>query len=393
MTLVSEPSLLPSPATEAQVARALDACVAQVRRNLPQFTYRAQNHSSVGNVYPAVDNDQWTAGFWPGQIWLAYEQTGDKLFRLAGQIQVQSFLHRIVNRIATDHHDMGFLYNPSCIAAFKLVGDEDGRRAALLAADQLAERFQAKGGFIQAWGAMSEPGNYRYIIDCLLNLPLLYWAARETGRPRYRQIARIHAATTLAHSVRPDASTYHTFFMDPETGAPLHGATKQGYSDSSSWARGQAWGVYGMALAYRHEGRPEYRDAFHRLLGYYLARLPQDLVPYWDLIFTEGEEPRDSSSAAIVACGLLEMADLVEEPAQAEDLRLLARRMMASLIATYAVTDPETSNGLLLHGTYSKKTPYNTCRGEGVDECVSWGDYYYMEALTRLSRPWSSYWW
>jgi unsaturated chondroitin disaccharide hydrolase len=392
MTIHSQ-AHLPAPATDAHVAEALDAAVAQVRANLPHFTYRAQNHSSVNNVYPAVENDQWTAGFWPGEIWLAYEATGDKVFRHAGQIHVQSFLHRIIHRIETDHHDMGFLYNPSCIAAFKLAGDEDARKAALLAADQLVERFHALGGFIQAWGRMGEPGNYRYIIDCLLNLPLLYWAARETGNPRYREIARIHAATTLKHSVRADGSTYHTFFMNPETGAPSHGATKQGYRDDSSWARGQAWGIYGMALCYRHEGRPDYADAFDRLLAYYLKRLPQDLVPYWDLIFTEGDEPRDSSSASIVACGLLEMADLVDDPARAEELETLARRMAGSLITSYAVKDPSVSNGLVLHGTYSKKSPYNTCRGEGVDECVAWGDYYYMEALTRLSRPWSSYWW
>jgi unsaturated chondroitin disaccharide hydrolase len=383
---------LPEPATDDAIRAALDRAVAMVGANLPEFTYAAQNHSSVNNFYPAVANDQWTAGFWPGQIWLAYEHTGDKLFRYAAQIQVQSFLHRIENRIATDHHDMGFLYNPSCVAAWKLVGDEDGRRAALMAADQLIERFQPVGGFIQAWARMGEPANYRYIIDCLLNLPLLYWASRETGDDKYREIARIHAATTLTHSVRPDDSTYHTFYMDPVTGAPSHGATKQGYSDDSSWARGQAWAIYGMALSYRHEKLPEYRDAFQRLLAYYMKRLPDDLVPYWDLIFTEGDEPRDSSSAAIVACGLLEMADLETDRTVAEEYRQLARRMMASLISHYAVSDRRVSNGLLLHGTYSKKTPHNTCRGEGVDECVAWGDYYFMEALTRLTRTWSSYW-
>ncbi|MBT9369687.1 glycoside hydrolase family 88 protein [Rhizobium sp. CSW-27] len=385
-------TLAPQPITDEEVRAALDTAVAQVRRNLPTFTYSAQNHSSVGNVYPAVANDQWTAGFWPGEIWLAFEHTGEKLFRYAAQIQVQSFLHRIENRIETDHHDMGFLYSPSCIAAWKLVGDEDGRKAALLAADQLIERYQPVGGFIQAWGRKGNPNEYRYIIDCLLNLPLLYWATRETGDEKYREIALTHARTTLAHSVRPDDSTYHTFYMDPETGAPVRGATKQGYSDDSFWARGQAWGIAGMALSYRYERLPAYREAFERLLGFYLNRLPSDLVPYWDLIFTEGsDEPRDSSSASIVACGLLEMAELVEA-GDAARYRDLARRMMKSLTDRYAVKDPTLSNGLVLHGTYSKKTPHNTCRGEGVDECVSWGDYYYMEALTRLSRNWSSYW-
>ena len=380
-----------APITETETEAALQAAVAQVRRNLPQFTYAAQNHSSVNNFYPAVANDQWTAGFWPGEIWLAYEATQDPVFRYAAQIQVQSFLHRIENRIETDHHDMGFLYSPSCVAAWKLVGDEDGRRAAILAADQLLERFQPVGQFLQAWGRKGRPEEYRYIIDCLLNLPLLYWATVETGDQKYRDVALIHARTTLANSVRPDNSTFHTFYMDIETGAPSHGATKQGYRDDSAWARGQAWAIYGMALSYRYEPLPEYLDAFERLLDFYLGKLPADLVPYWDLTFTEGDEPRDSSSAAISACGLLEMADLVGGE-KADRWRDLARRWTGSLARHYAVTDPALSNGQLLHGTYSKKSPYNTCRGEGVDECVSWGDYYYMEALTRLRGGWSSYW-
>jgi unsaturated chondroitin disaccharide hydrolase len=336
---------------------ALTAAAAQVRTNLPAFTYSAQNHSSVGNVYPAVPNDQWTAGFWPGQIWLAYEMTGDKVFRYAAQIQVQSFLHRIENRIQTDHHDMGFLYSPTCVAAWKLVQDEDGRRAAILAADQLIERFQSVGGFIQAWGRKGNPDEYRYIIDCLLNLPLLYWASEQTGDPKYRDIALIHARTTLANSIRPDNSTYHTFYMNPETGAPSHGATKQGYRDDSDWARGQAWGIYGMALSYRYEPLPDYRAAFDALLEFYLTRLPADLIPYWDMVFTDGDEPRDSSSAAIVACGLLEMGDIIGG-AEAARWRELAERMMGSLWRAYAVTDPAVSNGQLLHGTYSKKSPY-----------------------------------
>lgn len=380
-----------TPISEAERLAAIEAAVAQVRRNLPNFTYSAQNHSSVDNFYPAVANDQWTAGFWPGQIWLALEHTGDKTFQYAAQIQVQSFHNRIVERIETDHHDMGFLYSPTCVAAWKLVGDEDGREAALLAAEQLFERYQPVGEFIQAWGRKGRADEYRYIIDCLLNLPLLYWASEESGDQKYREVALKHARTTLAHSIRADHSTYHTFYMDPVSGAPVKGVTKQGYSDESFWARGQAWGIYGMALSYRYERLDAYRDTFFQLLDFYLARLPDDMIPYWDLVFTEGDEPRDSSSAAITACGLLEMADLCGED-DAEKLRDLARSMVGSLWRSYAVTDPALSNGLVLHGTYSKKTPYNTCRGEGVDEAVSWGDYYYFEALTRLGGNWDAYW-
>ena len=164
MTDMAEFSLEPISADDVKAAG--EIAVAQVLRNLPDFTYRMQNHSSVGGFYPACDNVQWTCGFWPGEVWLAYEWTGNETFRHAAQIMVQSFLHRIENKIEVDHHDMGFLYSPSCVAAWKLVNDEDGRKAAILAADQLIARYHEVGQFIQAWGAMGESENYRYIIDC-----------------------------------------------------------------------------------------------------------------------------------------------------------------------------------------------------------------------------------
>ncbi len=377
--------------TDAQAAAALDSAVEQVRVNLPLYTDHCQNHSSVNNIYPACDNNQWTCGFWPGEVWLSYERTGDEAFKRTAMTLVKSFDHRIRNKIEVDHHDMGFLYSPSCVAAYKLTGDTTARDAAILAADQLISRFQPKGQFIQAWGEMGAPENYRYIIDCLLNLPLLYWASEVTGDSKYADIAHRHITTCLANSFRPDGSTYHTFFMNPD-GTPSHGATCQGYRDDSFWARGQAWGVYGSVLSYRYTKNPEYLDTFRRALDFYMTRLPADLVPYWDMIFTTGsEEPRDSSSAAIVACGLLEAVKWVdaEEGAAYEKL---ARQMMASLVQHYAVTDHKPGAGLVLHGTYSKKSPYNTCTPEGVDECVSWGDYFYMEALTRLTTDWKLYW-
>lgn len=378
--------------TENEAERALDTAVALVRRNLPMFTHACQNHSSVHDIYPRCANNQWTCGFWPGEVWLAYERTGDEAFKAAALTLVDSFLARIVNKVAVDHHDMGFLYTPSCVAAYKLTGSHKGLQAALLAARQLCGRFQEKGQFLQAWGRMDAPENYRYIIDCLLNVPLLYWAGETTGDGCYADIARRHVATCLANSIRPDGSTYHTFFMDPATGAPVRGATCQGYKDDSCWARGQAWSVYGTALSYRYEKKPEYLDAFRRVLAYYLKRLPGDMVPYWDMIFTTGSaEPRDSSSASIVACGLLEAAKCVDGT-EAARYRTLAARMLKSLTDGYAVRQGPVGVGLVRHGTYSKKSPYNTCTPEGVDECVSWGDYFYMEALTRFIKDWQPYW-
>ena len=164
--------------TDAEARQALaDACK-QVETNLPLYTYQCQNHSSVNDIYPGCANNQWTCGFWPGEIWLAYEATGEEKFKTAALIQVDSFADRIARKVEVDHHDMGFLYSPTCVAAWKLVGSEKGKNAAIAAADQLLTRYQPSGRFLQAWGTMDDPGNYRYIIDCMLNVPLLYWAAQ-----------------------------------------------------------------------------------------------------------------------------------------------------------------------------------------------------------------------
>lgn len=372
--------------------KAMDFSVKQAEENLKEFTHSFKKAYSENGFYEPTGNVNWTTGFWTGQIWLAYERTGLEKFKQAGEIQIQSFLDRIDRKIEVDHHDMGFLYSLSCVAGYKLTGYEKGKEAALKAADQLITRFQPRGQFIQAWGPMNQPENYRFIIDCLLNLPLLYWAAKESGKEIYRDIAEKHIHTAIENVIREDCSTWHTFYMNMETGKPDHGATCQGYRDGSAWARGQAWGIYGCALAYRYTKRPEYIEKFKDVTGYFLDHLPSDLVPYWDLEFKEGSsEPRDSSSASIAACGMLEMAAYMEEEDRA-CYRSAARKIMNSVVENYAVRDLRESNGLVLHSTYSKKSPYNTCTPEGVDECNIWGDYFYMEALTRLLTEWNPYW-
>lgn len=378
--------------TEKETAEALDFCCRQILHVLPEFTDKFQQAYSENGFYPPVENTDWTTGFWTGEIWLAWEHSRDPRLKQAGEVQVHDFLERINKKIAVDHHDMGFLYSPSCVAAYKLTGNKEGREAALKAADQLISRYHPVGEFIQAWGPMNAPENYRLIIDCLLNLPLLYWASDETGEDKYREIAEKHIHTAVANVIREDYSTWHTFFFDMETGAPDHGATCQGYRDGSAWARGQAWGVYGLALAYKYTGRKEYIDLFRHVTEYFLTHLPKDLVPYWDLEFTDGDDqPRDSSSASIAVCGMLEMSKYLEAE-EAEHYRQIASRIMKSLYDNYAVKNMETSNGLVLHSTYSNHSPYNTCNHCGVDECNAWGDYFYMEALTRMNREWALYW-
>ncbi len=379
--------------TDKEVEAALDAASAQIIRNLPQFTDKFQMAYSENGFYHPTENRDWTPGFWTGEIWLAYEHTQDPALKAAGQVQMKDFLTRIENKIDVETHDLGFLYSPSCVAGYKLTGSQVGRMAALKAADELITRFHEKGEFIQAWGPLNAPDNYRLIIDCLLNLPLLYWATEETGEEKYRQVAEKHIHTALANVIRPDFSTWHTFFFNMETGAPDHGATCQGYRDGSAWARGQAWGVYGTAVGYKYTKRESYIPVFKGVTEYFLRHLPEDLVPYWDLEFGDGDEdqPRDSSSASIAACGMLEMAKYLPEK-EAAYYTGIAKKLVKAVADNYAVKDPKESNGLVLHSTYSNHSPYNTCNHYGVDECNIWGDYFYMEALTRLHKDWNIYW-
>lgn len=363
-----------------------------LRRNLAKFTYKFQDSNSINNVYPPTENVEWTTGFCTGQYWLAYEHTNDAAFREAALVQVESFLRRIENRVDVDHHDMGFLYTPSCVAAYMLAKNETGKKAALLAADNLMARFHEKGQFFQAWGQLGAKDNYRLIIDCLLNLPLLYWATEVTGNPAYREKAVAHTRTSLKHLVRQDNSTFHTFFFDPETGAPLRGVTHQGRRDGSAWARGQAWGVYGLALAYKYTRDPECIDLFYRVADFFIDRLPANHIPYWDLDFADGsDEPKDSSAAAIAACGMLEMAKYLPKE-KAEHYTEWAKKIAEALDKHCAVQSPEQSNGLLLHGVYAKSTDENPVSDRGVDECNTWGDYFWLELLTRLATDWHIYW-
>ncbi len=381
------------PGTDSAMRHAaMDSAVSIVRQNLKEFTHSFKSSNSFDNFFEPTENVEWTTGFWTGCIWLAYEHTGDKAFKEAALIQAQSFLERIENKIDVNHHDMGFLYSLSCVAAYKLTGSEVGKKAALLAADHLAERFRTVGNFLQAWGNPGEPKEYRLIIDCLLNLPLLYWASEVTGDSSYADKAKAHIQTAMKCLVRPDHSTYHTHFFDVNTGEPTYGVTHQGNRNGSAWARGQAWGIYGAALSYRYVKNPEYLDLFFEVTDYFIEHLPEDLVPYWDFDFDTGStEPRDSSASAIAVCGIYEMCKYLDEEKAAPYLEA-ADKMLRALMEHCANRDYKKSNGILLHGTYARDSKENTCKNRGVDECNTWGDYFYMEALIRTLKDWNLYW-
>jgi unsaturated chondroitin disaccharide hydrolase len=371
-----------------EIKQAIEFVLKKIDENLEEFTYKFPAPASKNNVYEAIENNYWTTSFWTGMLWLAYEVTGDEKYRKVAEIQLQSFKKRIEEKIETDTHDLGFLYTLSCVAAYRITGSEEAKATALKAADELMTRYFEKAGIIQAWGNLEDPNQRgRMIIDCCMNLPLLYWASEVTGDKKYHNAAYSHVKQAEKYIVREDASTFHTFYMDVETGAPRFGKTAQGYSDDSCWARGQAWGIYGFPLSYIYTGDSELLDKTYRVANYFINRLPEDEVCYWDLVFTEGNEEKDSSAAAIAVCGLMELTKHM--PLSNENKTIYenaAMKILKSLIENYTTKETPESNGILLHSVYAKPD------AKGIDECSIWGDYYYFEALVRASKDWKLYW-
>lgn len=383
--------------TEAATA-AVAAALRTVKENIAAFGDRYPADTTTDGAYslrpatgdqPEGANVGWTTSFWPGALWLAHDLTGDETFLNAALSHVDSFADRVERRIDMDTHDLGFLYTLSCVTAWRQAGVERARDAALAAADSLLTRVLEPAGIIQAWGDLNDAHQRgRTIIDSLMNTPLLFWASQTAGEPRYAAAARRHALQLRDHIFRPDGTTFHTFYWDPRTGEPLRGETEQGSADDSCWARGQAWGIYGFSLNHRYTGDPSLLTAARRCADYFLAHLPADQVAYWDLVFADdsGQE-RDSSAAAIAVCGLLELAGQLPPGERADGYRTAADRILRSLIDNYSAARRPESNALLLHGVYDKP------KSVGVDEGNLWGDYFYLEALTRVIRPqWLLFW-
>lgn len=369
--------------------RALAVAVDRIGENLDQFYDRFPTPSSTDLVYEATDNkDGWTTAFWTGLCWLAYEATGERRFKNAAEAQLETFIRRL-DTGSVETHDLGFLYTLSAVAGHRLTGNERYRTAAITAADLLIERFWEAPGLIQAWDSLEAEGDSsnrgRMIVDTMMNLPLLFWASAETGEPRYGAIAETHARTNADTIVRSDGSTFHTFKCDVERGVPIGGKTVQGYDDSSCWARGQTWAIYGYAVASDYTDEGAYAQLSAKLTNYYLSHVQDDHIPRWDFDAPAEPDIRDSSAAAIAACGLDELSRrLPFADERKEAYRNAAFLTLESLAENYSTAGRD-SNGLLTAGAYHPSA------GD-YDECCLWGDYFYVEGLLRATHHWSRYW-
>ena len=320
---------------------------------------------------------EWTSGFFPGSLWLAYSATGDPYWRSQAEAR-QTGLRR--QRLDTSGNDQGFKLLTSFGKAHRLTGDNGYRRVLLRGAESLASRFSPVVGATRSWGSGSSP-DFTVIVDNLMNLELLFWASKHGGDPGLYGMALSHALRTMRNHVRGDGSTYHVVDYSPSTGHAKRRRTRQGYARDSTWSRGQAWAVYGFTMAYRETGDRRLLDTARRTADWFTAHLPPDRVPYWDFDAPGiPDAPRDSSAAAIAASGLLELASLEPDAARAARYRASAESIIGSLSSAEYIARGRPTEAILMHGTQDRP------RGS-YDTGLAFGDYYFVEALLRYRSP------
>ncbi|MGY1631841.1 glycoside hydrolase family 88 protein [Geodermatophilus sp. SYSU D01186] len=311
------------------------------------------------------DHGNWTAGFWAGMLLELHALGGPDRTETAARIA------EAVRARADDGgtHDIGFLFQPSACLLHAVTGDPQWRDDGLRAADTLLRRYRPAGGYLQAFGALDDERSFgTSTVDTMMNLPLLWWAAEQTGRADFREAAIDHADATLRGIVRPDGSTYHLVRYGPDGEVRWQG-TYQGVDDRSCWTRGQAWAVHGFLSAARVTGLDRFADAARRTLDFLWSRLEPTQLPPYDLV--SPSPYRDSSAGAIVASALAEAGT---DPTLREALGVEERLpVLLETLGREALFRDDV--GLLAHAAYS--VPH----GLGVDGALPYGDYYYLRAL------------
>ena len=350
---------------------------ARMLAQLPNATSYPRTWNGTKVVFARAAD--WTSGFFPGSLWYLYEATGDPRWRNHATAFTAGLEAMKDNRRT---HDVGFMLHCSFGNGFRLTGDEHYRDVLLSGAKSLVSRFNPIVGCIKSWDTRAE-WPYPVIIDNMMNLELLLWAAREGNEPRFREIAVSHADVTLRNHFRPDASSYHVVDYDPKTGAVRKRQTHQGAADESAWARGQAWALYGYTFMHRDTRDARYLEQARRVAAFIMQhpRLPADKVPYWDFDAPKiPKAPRDASAAAIISSALLELSGFVTGD-ERQTYRDLAIAQLGALSSpTYRAPLGENGGFLLQHSTGSFP------RHSEVDVPLNYADYYFLEALLRLKR-------
>lgn len=339
-----------------------------------------RNINSGKKDWRYVTYRDWCSGFWPGELWYLYEGTRDKKWA----VQADKFTRQLSLLSSTSgfDHDLGFQLFNSFGNGYRLTGNAAYKKIILRASDSLATLYNPKVGTILSWPNMvNEKGwPHNTIIDNMINLEMLFWASKNGGKKAFYDIALSHARTTMKNHFRPDYSAYHVVVYDTVTGNKIKGVTHQGFSDSSTWARGQSWAIYGFTMCYRETIDREFLKFAQKVADLYLKRLPEDLIPYWDFDSPEiPNVPKDASAAAVTASALLELSTFVPKKKKSNYYRAKAEAILAKL-STPEYQSRNVNSAALLHSTGHKPN------GTEIDASIIYADYYYTEALVRLKK-------
>ncbi|WP_199270192.1 glycoside hydrolase family 88 protein [Algibacter sp. L3A6] len=325
-----------------------------------------------------VKPKDWCSGFYPGILWYAYEESGDEVLKNKA-VKFTETLKTIAYSPARNH-DIGFQLYCSYGNGYRLTGKQNYKEILLAAADTLATLYNPKVGSILSWPSQIKRYKHNTIIDNMMNLELLFWAAKNGGDKSLYDIAKSHAEQTMKYLVREDGSAFHVGSFDIETGAFLQGYTHQGYANESMWARGQGWGIYGFAMAYRETGDSNFLNTAIKLSDKFLERLPEDGIPFWDFDDPKiPNAPKDASAAAVAACGLMELSGLVQDE-KLKSKYFNAGKKLVEILSSSAYLSHAKNDALLLHSTG------NHPKNKEIDMPIIYADYYYMEALLRLQK-------
>lgn len=373
----------------------LDYCTAQVHRALDllggerDYTMMPRNILATDtlqegwNLRPAIP-EEWCSGFWSGILWMTYAHTGDEALRTEADRYTRSLAY-MAERPAYDH-DLGFIVINSFLKGYEQTGSEAYRQVALRAADTLATLFNFRAGTLLSWPRhVKDYGGHNTIMDNMMNLELLFWAAENGGDSRLHDMAVRHAETTMRHHFRPDGSCYHVAVYDTLTGAFIKGVTHQGYSNESMWSRGQAWAIYGYTMAYRFTRNPEFLAFAEKVTDCYLRRLRQttgDAIPFWDMDDPRGlSAPRDASAACIIASALFELSGYLTEQAPSK-----SKAYRAHALATLRQLSTEEYQSRRRNTAFLRHSTGHHPAGSEIDASIIYADYYYIEALMKGRR-------
>lgn len=329
---------------------------------------------SVKNGEVRLENlYDWTSGFFPGSLWYEYELTGDNFFKTeAGKYT--ALLYNLKDY--KDTHDLGFMMYCSYGNEYRITKNDTIPPILIETANSLISRYNDTTKTIRSW----DFGDWSYpvIIDNMMNLELLFFASKYTGNPKYKEIAMKHADTTMKNHYREDMSSYHVISYDRKTGGVESKGTFQGYADSSAWARGQAWGLYGYTLCFRETQKTDYLGMAEKIAAFIMNNpsIPADKVPYWDYNAPDiPNAPRDASAAAVTASALLELSTMVKDGTKYFNY---AEEILKSLSSDAYLAKPGTNHGFILMHSVGH-LPANS----EIDTPLNYADYYYLEALKR----------